>query len=110
MLILTRKLDESIIIGNDIEVKVVSLTGSQVHIGVSAPREVPIYRSEVYEQVKAGNRAAVSPRDRPDGNRQAGLLADLVRKANPAGGKAAAPRSAGTSERKEFPSDGGTCR
>lgn len=82
MLILTRKLDESIIIGNDIEVKVVGISGSQVHIGISAPAEVPIYRQEVYEQVKAGNREAVrAPQDRKT---SVDVLANLVRNAKSA--------------------------
>ena len=79
MLVLTRKLDESIIIGNDIVVKVVSIAGNQVHIGISAPREVPIYRQEVYEQVRLGNRAAVAAAPPADGG--SNPLVDLLRRA-----------------------------
>jgi carbon storage regulator len=59
MLILTRKTDESIIIGNNVEVKILKLQGNQVHIGISAPREVSIYRKEIYEQIKNENASAV---------------------------------------------------
>jgi carbon storage regulator len=79
VLILTRKLDESIVIGNDIEVKVVSIAGNQVHIGISAPRDVPIYRHEVYEKVRSGNQEAVK-----GGGKKASrsaVLANLARRA-----------------------------
>jgi len=59
MLILTRKLDESIMIGNDIEIKVVKVSGSQVHLGIKAPKSVTIYRHELFEQVMKENKNAV---------------------------------------------------
>ncbi len=59
MLILTRKLDESIMIGNDIEVKVVKVSGSQVHLGIKAPKTVAVYRHELFEQVMNENKNAV---------------------------------------------------
>jgi carbon storage regulator len=59
MLILTRKLDESIIIGNDIEIKIVKVSGNQVHIGISAPKHITVYRHEIYEQVMNENKSAV---------------------------------------------------
>ncbi|MCH2205606.1 MAG: carbon storage regulator CsrA [Lentisphaerales bacterium] len=59
MLILTRKLDESIMIGNDIEVKVVKVSGSQVHLGIVAPKNVAVYRHELFEQVMNENKNAV---------------------------------------------------
>ncbi len=59
MLILTRKLDESIMIGNDIEVKVVKVTGSQVHLGIKAPKTIAVYRHELFEQVMNENKNAV---------------------------------------------------
>ena len=63
MLILTRKLDESIMIGNDIEVKVVKVAGSQVHLGISAPKTVAVYRHELFEQVMNENKNAVQTND-----------------------------------------------
>jgi len=59
MLILTRKSDESIIIGNNIEIKVLKVQGNQVHLGIEAPRELSIYRQEIYEQIRAENEQAV---------------------------------------------------
>ena len=59
MLILTRKSDESIIIGNNIEIKILKVQGNQVHIGIEAPRDVSIYRQEIYEQIRAENEKAV---------------------------------------------------
>ena len=59
MLILTRKSDESIIIGNNIEIKILKVQGNQVHIGIDAPRDVSIYRQEIYEQIRAENESAV---------------------------------------------------
>jgi len=59
MLILTRKSDESVIIGNDIIVKVLKVQGSQVQLGITAPREIAVYRHEIYVQVMAENKKAV---------------------------------------------------
>jgi len=56
MLVLTRKVDESIIIGEDISIKILSLSGSQVKIGISAPRSLRILRKEVYDEIQAGQR------------------------------------------------------
>ncbi len=52
MLVLTRKVDESIIIGDEIDIKILALSGSQVKIGISAPRSLRILRKEVHDQVK----------------------------------------------------------
>lgn len=58
MLVLTRKSEESIMIGNDIVVKVLKVQGNQVHIGISAPNKVKVYRHEIYEQIVNENRQA----------------------------------------------------
>lgn len=59
MLVLTRKLDEAIIIGDNIEIKILQVRGSgdtvQVRIGISAPQGVPVLRKEIYGQVKEEN-------------------------------------------------------
>jgi carbon storage regulator (csrA) len=60
MLILTRKLGESIRIGDQIEVKVVGIDGDQVKLGISAPRSVDIHRSEIYEAIQKENSQAAS--------------------------------------------------
>ena len=54
MLILTRRVGESLVIGNDITVTVLSVKGNQVRIGVNAPQEVPIHREEIHRQMKIG--------------------------------------------------------
>lgn len=59
MLILTRKCDESIIIGNNIQIKVLKIQGNQVHIGIDAPKDISVYRLEIYEQIRKENVKAV---------------------------------------------------
>jgi carbon storage regulator len=54
MLIVTRKLGESVIIGADVTVTVVSIKGNQVRIGVAAPKTVSVHREEVHERLKNG--------------------------------------------------------
>lgn len=53
MLVLTRKTNQSIMIGDDIEISVLAVTGDKVRIGISAPRDVPVYRKEVYLSIQA---------------------------------------------------------
>lgn len=60
MLVLTRKLNESIMIGDDVEITVVELKGDQVKLGISAPKEVGIYRREVYLTISEENKQAVN--------------------------------------------------
>lgn len=52
MLVLTRKSNQSIMIGDEIEVSVLSITGEKVRIGIQAPREVPVFRREVYLEIQ----------------------------------------------------------
>ena len=63
MLALSRKQGESIVIGNNIEITVLEAKGDQVKIGISAPKEVPIYRKEIYAQIQEENREAVANLD-----------------------------------------------
>lgn len=60
MLALSRKKDEAIIINNNIEVTILEVKGDQVKLGISAPREVPVYRKEVYIQIQEANKEAVN--------------------------------------------------
>lgn len=60
MLALTRKKGESLVINNNIEITVLEVRGDQIKIGISAPKDVPIYRKEVYMQIQEENKAAVS--------------------------------------------------
>jgi carbon storage regulator len=52
MLVLTRKSNQSIMIGDDIEVSVLSVTGEKVRIGIQAPRDIPVFRKEVYIEIQ----------------------------------------------------------
>lgn len=58
MLVLSRQRDETIIIGDDIEITVVDIRGEKVRIGINAPAHVPVHRKEVYEAMKRENEAA----------------------------------------------------
>ncbi len=60
MLVLTRKENESIMIGSDIEVKVLDLKDNQVKIGIVAPRQIAVHRREVYEAIQAENAQAAA--------------------------------------------------
>ncbi|MDX6554458.1 MAG: carbon storage regulator [Miltoncostaeaceae bacterium] len=53
MLVLTRKTNQSIMIGDDVEVSVLSVLGEKVRLGIQAPREVPVFRKEVYLEIHA---------------------------------------------------------
>src|SRR4051812_49981157 len=65
MLVLSRQRDETIMIGDDIEVTVVDIRGDKVRLGITAPREISVHRKEVYEAIRRENRAAaqVKPED-----------------------------------------------
>lgn len=58
MLVLTRKPNQSIVIGDDIELTVLEVRGDQVRIGINAPRQIPVHRKEIYEQIKRENMKA----------------------------------------------------
>ena len=60
MLALTRKKGEALVINNNIEITVLEICGDQIKIGSSAPKDVPIYRKEVYLQIQQENEAAIS--------------------------------------------------
>ncbi len=65
MLVLSRQRDETIVIGEDVEVTIVDIRGDKVRLGISAPKHVPVHRKEVFEAIKRENRAAaeVRPQD-----------------------------------------------
>lgn len=58
MLALSRKINESIMIGSDIEITILEIKGDQVKIGINAPKSVPIYRKEIYLQIQESNKEA----------------------------------------------------
>ena len=59
MLALSRNKNEALIINNNVEITILEIKGEQVKIGISAPKEVPIYRKEVYVQIQNANEEAV---------------------------------------------------
>ncbi len=60
MLALSRKKNEALVINNNIEITILEIKGDQVKIGISAPKEIPIYRKEVYLQIQEANKEAMS--------------------------------------------------
>jgi carbon storage regulator len=58
MLILSRKVDEKIMIGEDISISIIEIRGDQVRIGVDAPKNVKVFRQEIFDAIKAENKAA----------------------------------------------------
>jgi carbon storage regulator len=69
MLVLTRKVNQSIVIGDDIEVVVLEVRGEQIRLGIKAPRDVVVHRKEIYDQIQEENQAAstIDPKDVPEG-------------------------------------------
>ena len=59
MLALTRKKGEALVINNNVEITILEIRGDQIKIGVNAPKEVPVYRKEVYLQIQKENKASV---------------------------------------------------
>ncbi|MCA9733248.1 MAG: carbon storage regulator CsrA [Deferribacteres bacterium] len=74
MLVLTRRLGETIVIGDDITIKIVDIHGKQIRIGIEAPKEVSVYRGEIYERIMNENKAAAEA-----ANSQNQTIADNMR-------------------------------
>ena len=74
MLILTRKTNEKIKIGNEITLSIIEIKGEQVKIGVEAPKEVKVFRQEVFNAIQNENRAAATSLE------SIGALSDLFKK------------------------------
>jgi carbon storage regulator len=70
MLVLTRKPGQSIMIGDGIEVQVLSVAGEKVRLGITAPRDVSIFRNEVYDRIESEN--AARDRDEDSGTNETG--------------------------------------
>ena len=62
MLILTRRVGETLNIGDEVQVTVLGIKGNQVRLGVNAPKEIPVHREEIYERIKKEKEAGLPPR------------------------------------------------
>ena len=60
MLVLTRKLNESIMIGDDVKITIVDVKGDQVKLGITAPRQIAVHREEVYLEIQKENQLAAN--------------------------------------------------
>jgi carbon storage regulator len=80
MLVLTRKSNQSIMIGDDIEVSVLSIMGEKVRIGIQAPRDIPVFRKEVYLEIQEERgHAHAAANANPSGNLRAEIDDELRR-------------------------------
>lgn len=68
MLVLSRQRDESVMIGDEIEVTIVDVRGDKVRLGIRAPRHVSVHRKEIYDAIRRENQSAarMSPQDMPN--------------------------------------------
>ncbi|MBN2157813.1 MAG: carbon storage regulator CsrA [Spirochaetes bacterium] len=77
MLVLARRLNESIMIGDEIEVVVIDIKGDQVKLGIRAPKRVSVHRKEIYDEIRKENIAAVDSGFKPE---QLKELSDFLKK------------------------------
>jgi carbon storage regulator len=76
MLILTRRVGETVMIGNDVTVTVLGVKGNQVRVGVNAPRDVAVHREEIFERIKREEQGGDAPRAAAANGHAAGNGAD----------------------------------
>ncbi len=91
MLVLSRRSGESIIIDGKIEVKIITLKGGTVKVGIEAPREIPVHRKEIYEAIRKANEAAAE-----SGGSDASLPQDPGKDTDPPRGEGPAGSSGST--------------
>ena len=66
MLVLSRQKDESIMIGDDVEITIVDVRGDKVRLGITAPKEIPVHRMEVYQAIQREKNATKQPEPQPE--------------------------------------------
>lgn len=98
MLVLSRQRDETIMIGDDVEITVVDIRGDKVRLGINAPRHIQVHRKEVYEAIKRENQQAanLSPQDVAPG-----IEPGTAREARPAAETDANPESSDVRRSKQ---------
>lgn len=77
MLILTRRVGETVMIGNDVTVTVLGVKGNQVRVGINAPKNIAVHREEIYERIKREQQGE-HPDDRSERDHEAKAHADYV--------------------------------
>ena len=82
MLVLARRVNESIMIGDDIEVIVIDLRGDQVKLGIKAPKKISVHRKEIYEEIQNENIAAIGSDFKPEILRELSDYFELDKKDN----------------------------
>jgi len=71
MLVLSRQRDESIMIGDNVEITIVDVRGDKVRLGITAPKEIPVHRREIYDAIQREKAAAKDAAEHPEGVHQA---------------------------------------
>ena len=97
MLVLSRQRDETIMIGDDIEITVVDIRGEKVRLGINAPPHIAVHRKEVYDAIKREHLAAAHAR----GDQQATPVESLAKRKQQAAPPPAAPRPAPSPEEEK---------
>lgn len=83
MLVLSRRKDETIMIGDTIEITIVDIKGDTVRVGITAPRSVAVHRKEIYEAIQRENIAAAKEQAVPDKSALGGIAAMLTQQKKP---------------------------
>ncbi len=78
MLILTRRVGETVMIGNDVTVTVLGVKGNQVRIGINAPKTVAVHREEIYERIKREQQGGNQHDEHPEREREAKAYTDYA--------------------------------